>query len=65
MVNKLMYISYDDTQNQPFCRLQLVVDTNQTIEIQWNFPKLLSQRIRKRNNKSLGTSVPSLPGYAS
>ena len=27
MANKLMYISYDDTQNQTFCRLQLVVDT--------------------------------------
>ena len=27
MANKFMYIQNDDTQNYPFCRLQLVVDT--------------------------------------
>ena len=27
MVYKSMYIPYDDTQNYPFCRLQLVVET--------------------------------------
>ena len=27
MTNKLMYISNDDSQNYPFCRLQLVVKT--------------------------------------
>ena len=27
MINKLMYIPNDVTQNYPFCRLQLVVET--------------------------------------
>ena len=27
MADKLMYIPSDDTQNYPFCRLQLVVET--------------------------------------
>ena len=27
MADKLMYIANDDTQNYPFCRLQLVVET--------------------------------------
>ena len=27
MADKLMYISNDDTQNYPFCRLQLAVET--------------------------------------
>ena len=27
MANKLIYIPKDITQNQPFCRLQLVVET--------------------------------------
>ena len=27
MADKLMYITNDDTQNYPFCRLQLVVGT--------------------------------------
>ena len=27
VANKLMYISNDDTQNYPFCRLKLVVET--------------------------------------
>ena len=27
MADKLMYIPDDDTQNYPFCRLQLVIET--------------------------------------
>ena len=27
MADKLMYIPTDDTQNYPFCRLELVVET--------------------------------------
>ena len=27
MADKLMYNPYDDTENYPFCRLQLVVET--------------------------------------
>ena len=34
---------------------------NRAIKIQRKFPKLLSQRIRKRYFKSLGTSVISPP----
>ena len=27
MADKLMYIPYDDTQTNPFCRFQLVIET--------------------------------------
>ena len=27
MVDKLMYIPFDDTKNYPYCRLQLVFET--------------------------------------
>ena len=30
MADKVMYIPNDDTQNYPFCRLQLVVETLDT-----------------------------------
>ena len=54
------------TQNYPFCRLQLMVKSfghlqNQPIKIQWMSPKLLNQEIRKRNCKTLGTSVINMP----
>ena len=50
MAGKLMYIHNDDTQNYPFSRLQLVVDTHLSDETNQNlikFSKLLGQRIRK------------------
>ena len=50
MVNKLMYISYDDTQNQPFCRLQLVVDTKLNESNNQNsmkFPKVVESTNKK------------------
>ena len=51
-----MHIPKDDTQNHPFCRLQLVVLTygrtlylmTQQIKIQYESNELLSQRLRKR-----------------
>ena len=55
MVDKLMCIPKDD--KHPFCSLQLVIETNQPIKIQLKTPKLLSQRIRKYYNKTLGTGV--------
>ena len=59
MVNKLMYIPKEDTQNYPFCRLQLGVKTFE--QNQYKFLKLLSQRIRKRYYKTLGTIVITIP----
>ena len=53
-----MYIPNDDKQNYPFCRLELVVETNQNL---LKSPKLVSQRIRKRYYKILGTSVINSP----
>ena len=62
MADKSMYLPNDDTQNYPFCRLELVIET---LETQLNestnhnslkSPKVLSQRIRKRNYKTLETS---------
>ena len=64
MVDKLMYIPNDDTQNYPFYRLKL-----KRLNTQLNYPtnqnslkppKFLSQRIRKRYYKTLGTSVTRL-----
>ena len=49
-----MCIPNDDTLNYPFCRLKLMVETNQT---SLKALKLLSQGIRKRYYKTLGTSV--------
>ena len=50
--NKLMYNSNDDTQNNPFCRLQLVVEkfghsgSNQPNSIKVS--KIIKPRKRKR-----------------
>ena len=57
-----MYILNDNTQNYPFCRLKLVVETFEQLNELTNqnslkFPKLLRQRIRKRYIKTFGTSV--------
>ena len=65
MTDKLMYIPNDDTQNYHFCELQFVVKTFERSTNQ-NSPKsskLLSQRIRKRYCKTLGTSVINIPLY--
>ncbi len=51
MADKLMYIPNDDTQNYPFSRLKLVVETlwhstnGPTNQNSLKFPKLLNQRI--------------------
>ncbi len=67
MADKLMYNPNDDTQNYPICRLQLVVkrlDTKLNEPTNHNSlksPPLLSQRIRKRYYKTMGTSVINNP----
>ena len=71
MDNILMYILNDDTQNYPFCRLQIMLETLRpsTYYNTITVPKILGQRIRNHYHKTLGTSViystmspPSLPG---
>ena len=60
MVNKLMYIPNEDTQNYPLCRLQLGVetlDTNKSNLIKSPQGKVDNQRIGKRYYNTLGTSV--------
>ena len=65
MAEKLMYIPNDDIQNYLFRRLKLVVEAfkhlkSQPIKIQKS-PNLLSQWIRKRYHKTLGTGVLNSP----
>ena len=66
MVNKLMYISNDDTQNY-FCILKLVVETlntklNKSTKSKFtNVLKVVDQRIRKRYYKTLWTCVIDSP----
>ena len=62
MAKKLMYISNDDTQYYPFCRLQLVVELkclfiqlNETTNLKSIKSPKLSQRISKHYYKTLGT----------
>ena len=52
MVDKLMYIQNDDTQNYPICRIQLVVKTfgNSNIEV-------VKPTNKKTIHKTLGTNV--------
>ena len=60
------YIPNDDTQNRPFYRFQLVVETfgHSTLKkIPWKSPKLLSQRIGKRYYKTLGNSIMFPPSW--
>ena len=53
-----MNVHNDDTQNFPFCKSKLVVETfEHSNKIQVKSPKLLSQRIRKHYDKTLGTSL--------
>ena len=67
MADKLMYIPNDDTQNYTFRRLNLLVETfktqlnEPTNQSPLKSPKLLSQRIRKRYYKYLGTGVINSP----
>ena len=63
MADKLMYISNDNTQNYPFCRVKLVVETleQSTNHNSLKSPKLLSQRIKKLYYKTLGTSAINSP----
>ena len=64
---KLMCIPNDDTQNYPFCRVELVVETfgwtlnliNQPIEIQ--VPKCFKLTNKKTLLKTLGTSLINRP----
>ena len=62
MADKSMYIPNDDTQNYPFFRLKIVVESSDTeLDEPTNqnsikISKFLSQRIRKRYYKTLGTS---------
>ncbi len=58
--DKLMNIPNDDTQNYPYCRIQLVdtqLDEPSKL-IQRKSQKLLSQPMRKCYYKTLGTSFP-------
>ena len=48
MVDKLMYIPYDKTQNYPFCRLNVLVTNNQKINKS-------TQSLKIRVYKLLGT----------
>ena len=50
MAYRLMYITNDDTQNYPFCRLKLVVEMlkhSKTNQNSLKCRKLLGQQIRK------------------
>ncbi len=56
MFDKLFYISNDEKQNYPICRLKLAVDmfNTQLNELNQISPTLLSQQIRKCYYKTLG-----------
>ena len=56
MVDKFMYIPTDDTQNYPFCRSNLAVETfeHSTNQNLLKPPTLVSQQIRKRFYKIFG-----------
>ena len=65
MTDKLMYIPIDDTQNNSTCKSQLVVETfghsTQPIRNQSKSPYVMTQRIRKRYHKTLGTIAINNP----
>ena len=73
MANKLMWISNDDTQKYPFCRLQFVVETFGHSTLWTNqskfteVPKVIKPTIKKTCHKTLGTIVRnsqlSLPSW--
>ena len=69
MADKFMYIPNDATQNYPFIRLQLEVETLDTQPNELtNQNSIKFPKVFKRYYKTLGTSVkkqpnfPSLPG---
>ena len=68
MADKLMYIFKDDKQNYLSCRLKLVVEkfelSEQTNQNSQKPHKLLSQQIRKRYYKTLGTSEINSPLFS-
>ena len=55
MANKLMYIPNDDTQNNHFCRLQLMVETFEHLTKWTNQSNLLkvSKVVKAMNKKML------------
>ena len=54
MINKLMYILYDDTQNYPFCRLQLVIKTfGHSTKWQPNQNSIKVPKVVKLTNKKM------------
>ena len=62
MDEKFIYIPNEDTQNYPFSKLQLVVETFEpSIKIQKKSPELLSQRIRIRYYVTLAIRRMSHP----
>ena len=65
MADKLLYIPNEDTQNYPFCRLQLVVLTFGHSEMNlsnfYKSPQSFKANERKRYYKTLGTSVINNP----
>ena len=77
IADKLLYINYNETQNFPFSRLQLVVKLlDSTLWVKIQVPKVVEQTNNKY--KTLGTSAinspmspsslmkpPTLPGMAS
>ena len=65
MVDKLMYIHNDDTQNYPFFRLQLVVETSVTeLNKTTNQNSIKDPKVvEPTNNKTFGASVINSPMY--
>ena len=54
MVDKMIYISNDDTQNYPFCTLKLVVETYELNKSKIHLPKLFTNEYENVNFKLLG-----------
>ena len=67
LADKLMYIPNDVTQNYPFCRLRLVVETFEHStkwinQLKFNkVPKIVKPMNTKRYYQTLGTSVINSP----
>ena len=58
MADKLMYIQNDDTQNYPFCRLQLVADTFVHLTLWYNQNSIKVPNVfESSNNLSNSQSV--------
>ena len=62
MADRLMYIPNDETQNYPFCRLQLVVALNEpTNQNSMKVLKVVKPTNKKIYYKALRTSVINSP----